>query len=130
MLERGFKVDYSTINRWILKYSPELDRRCRRHLKPTNDSWRVDETYLKIRKKWRYLYRAVDSDGNPLDFLLSTHSKAESKAAKRFLTQALNAVHTHKPRVINVDKNPAYPPAVEQLQEEERIPKRRKSTAG
>uniref|UniRef100_UPI002614DF52 IS6 family transposase n=1 Tax=Acaryochloris sp. IP29b_bin.148 TaxID=2969218 RepID=UPI002614DF52 len=71
MMERGLEVDHSTINRWVLKYSPELDKRCRRHLKPTNDSWRVDETYIKIRKKWRYLYRAVDSDGYTLDFLLT-----------------------------------------------------------
>ena len=124
MMERGLEVDHSTINRWVLKYSPELDKRCRRHLKPTNDFWRVDETYVKIRKKWRYLYRAVDSDGYTLDFLLT--AKRDAKAAKRFLAKALNAVHTHEPRVINVDKNPAYPPAVEQLQEEERIPEREK----
>ncbi|ABW32632.1 conserved hypothetical protein (plasmid) [Acaryochloris marina MBIC11017] len=55
MFERGLEVDHSSINRWVLKYSPELDKCCRRHLKPTNGSWRVDEFYIKIRKKWRYL---------------------------------------------------------------------------
>ncbi len=64
MAERGVEVDHSTINRWVLKYAPELDKRIRPHLKPTNDSWRVDETYIKIKGVWKYLYRAVDSKGN------------------------------------------------------------------
>jgi len=68
MAERGLNVDHSTINHWVLDYAPELDRRCRPHLKPTNGSWRVDETYVKVKKKWKYLYRAVDSQGNTLDF--------------------------------------------------------------
>ena len=55
MLERGLEIDHSTINRWVLDYAPELDRRCRPHLKSTNDSWRVDETYVKVRKQWKYL---------------------------------------------------------------------------
>ncbi len=71
MQERGVEVDHSTINRWVLKYAPELDKRIRPHLKPTNDSWRVDETYIKIKGVWKYLYRAVDSAGNTLDFMLS-----------------------------------------------------------
>ena len=54
----------STINRWVLKYAPELDLRIRFHLQPTNDSWRVDETYVKVKGVWKYLYRAVDSVGN------------------------------------------------------------------
>lgn len=61
MLERGLEVDHSTINRWVLHYAPELDRRCRPRLKSNNDSWRVDETYVKVKKQWKYLYRAVDS---------------------------------------------------------------------
>ncbi len=113
MAERGLNVDHSTINRWVLHYAPELDRRCRPHLKPTNDSWRVDETYVKVKKQWKYLYRAVDSQGNTLDFLLT--AKRDAGAAKRFFTKALKATHTQPPRVINVDKNPAYPPAIEQL---------------
>lgn len=59
MIERGLEVDHSTINRWVLNYAPELDRRCRPHLKSTNDSWRVDETYVKVKKQWKYLYREL-----------------------------------------------------------------------
>ena len=120
MLERGLKVDHSTINRWVLDYAPELDRRCRPHLKPTNDSWRVDETYVKVKKQWKYLYRAVDSQGNTIDFLLT--AKRDANAAKRFFLKVLKGIHTQEPRVINVDKNPAYPPAIEQLQKSEVLP--------
>src|SRR6266496_6225523 len=61
MLERGLHVDHSTIYRWVQKYAPELEKRSRSHLNTTNDSWRVDETYVKVKKAWMYLYRAVDS---------------------------------------------------------------------
>jgi IS6 family transposase len=121
MQERGVKVDHSTIHRWVLKYAPELDKRIRPHLKPTNDSWRVDETYIKVRGVWKYLYRAVDSAGNTLDFMLS--AKRDGKAAARFFRKVLKAQHTGSPGVINVDKNAAYPVAMEALQEDETIEK-------
>ena len=120
MLERGVKVDHTTIYRWVQAYSPELDKRCRRYLKLTNDSWRIDETYCKIKGKWKYLYRAVDSAGNTLDFMLS--AKRDAKAAKRFLRKVLNASHTIAPRVITIDKNAAYPPAIETLKAGEALP--------
>jgi transposase-like protein len=69
--ERGMDVHHTTVFRWVQEYGPELDRRCRSHLKLTNGSWRVDETYIKVKGKDRYLYRAVDSQGNTLDFLLT-----------------------------------------------------------
>jgi IS6 family transposase len=119
MQERGMKVDHSTINRWVLKYAPELDKRIRQHLKLTNDSWRVDETYIKVKGVWKYLYRAVDSEGNTLDFLLS--AKRDSKAAARFFRKVLKGQHTYAPRVITVDKNAAYPVAIETLKEDEVI---------
>ncbi len=134
MVERGIEVEHSTINRWVLKYAPELDKRIRPYLNQTNDSWRVDETYIKaecrrgnlpppnllVKGQWKYLYRAVDSEGNTLDFLL--RAKRDTKAAERFLQKTLNASHTQIPRVINVDKNAAYPPAVDNLKADEQLP--------
>jgi transposase-like protein len=68
MTERGLNVDHTTtIYRWVQHYAPELEKRCRSHLKPTNDSWRVDETYIKVKGKWKYLYRAVDSSGKTIE---------------------------------------------------------------
>ena len=111
MTERGVKVDHSTLHRWVLSYAPELDKRVRPHLKETNESWRVDETYIQVKGVWKYLYRAVDSAGNTLDFMLS--SKRDGKAATRFFRKVLKAQHTQTPRVITVDKNAAYPVAIE-----------------
>jgi hypothetical protein len=71
MIERGIQVDHSTIMRWVHQYSPEIEKKVRRYLRPTNDSWRVDETYVKVKGEWKYLYRAVDSTGNTVDFMLS-----------------------------------------------------------
>ena len=85
----------------------------------TNDSWRVDETYVKVKGQWKYLYRAVDSEGNTLDFLLS--AKRDGKAAERFFRKVLKATHTQTPRVITVDKNAAYPKAIENLQGDETL---------
>jgi len=116
MTERGLSLAHTTIMRWVHEYGPELDKRIRPHLQSTNDSWRVDETYIKVKGQWKYLYRAVDSDGNTLDFLL--RAKRNMKAAKRFLKKTLKANHTQEPRVINVDKNPAYPPALEALKQD------------
>ena len=86
MAERGVKVDHTTIMRWVHQYSPEMEKKIRKHLRQTNDSWRVDETYIKVKGKWKYLYRAVDSDGSTIDFMLS--AKRNRKAAKRFLKKA------------------------------------------
>ena len=119
MAERGIKVDHTTIMRWVHQYSPEIEKKIRRHLRPTNDSWRVDETYIKVKGKWKYLYRAVDSDGDTIDFMLS--SKRDRKAAKRFFKKALSSNHNQIPRVITVDKNPAYPPAIDELKNEKNL---------
>jgi len=119
--ERGLDVHHTTIHRWVQRYAPELEKRCRPHLRPTNNSWRVDETYIKIKGKDRYLYRAVDSTGQTLDFLLT--AKRDASAAKRFLRKALKAVHNQEPRVINVDKNAAYPKAIDELKEKKELSK-------
>ncbi|MGG3620777.1 IS6 family transposase, partial [Bacillus pseudomycoides] len=113
-------ISHTTIMRWVHQYGPELDKRIRRYLKQTNDSWRVDETYIKVKGQWMYLYRAVDSQGNTIDFCLS--KTRNQKAAKRFFKKALRSFHVSKPRVITVDKNPAYPIAVEELRKEKKMP--------
>jgi len=120
MEERGLSIAHTTIMRWVHQYGPELDERVRRHLKPTNDSWRVDETYVKVKGQWIYLYRAVDSEGNTIDFYLS--KTRDHRATKRFFKKALRSFHVSKPRVITVDKNPAYPMAIEELKKEKKMP--------
>jgi len=113
MAERNVRVDHVTIWRWIQCYAPELSRRCRPELRKTNGSWRVDETYLRVAGKWTYLYRAVDSTGDTIDFLLSP--TRDAGAAKRFFQRALRSANHPRPRVVNVDENPAYPRAIEVL---------------
>jgi transposase, IS6 family len=113
LAERGLRADHVTVWRWVQRYAPELQRRLRRRLKPTNDSWRVDETYIRVRGKWCYLYRAVDSSGATIDFLLS--AKRDAAAAERFLAKALSGVNHQSPRVINTDKHSGYPVAIAQL---------------
>ncbi len=120
MAERGIIVNHTTIMRWIHQYSPEIEKKVRRYLRPTNNSWRVDETYIKVRGKWKYFYRAVDSNGDTIDFMLS--AKRDQKAAKRFFKKALNSNHNQIPRVITVDKNPAYPPAIDKLKNDKILP--------
>jgi transposase, IS6 family len=80
MTERGLTVDHSTIARWVLAYAPELEKRVKPQLKPTSDSWRVDETYIEVKGQWVYQYRAVDSAGNKLDFYLSATPNARHMA--------------------------------------------------
>ena len=118
----GLAADHTTIWRWVQRYAPELNKRCRRELKPTNGSWRVDETYVRVKGKWAYLYRAVDSTGATIDFLLSAHRDAA--AAKRFFQKALHAPGHPRPRVINVDGNPSYPKVVQELKQERKLVRR------
>src|SRR3712207_7039767 len=87
--DRGVAVDHTTLFRWIQAYAPELEKRIRPHLRTCNGSWRVDETYVKVKGRWTYLYRAVDSQGQTIDFLLS--AKRDAAAAKRFFRKALRS---------------------------------------
>jgi transposase, IS6 family len=116
LAERGISVDHVTLWRWVQRYAPELEKRLRKRLKATNDSWRVDETYVRVKGQWRYLYRAVDSSGATLDFLLSATQDAE--AARRFLVKALGRENHPEPRVIHTDGHGAYPPAVAELKDQ------------
>jgi IS6 family transposase len=115
MAERGWSVDHSTIARWVLHYAPILNRRIRREMRRPNRSWRVDETYVRVAGKWTYLYRAIDSAGDTIDFLLSPNR--DLIAAKGFLRLALSA-GPMRPRVINVDGHPAYASAIGELKQE------------
>jgi transposase-like protein len=120
MEERGLYIAHTTIMRWVHQYGPQLEERVRHHLTSTNDSWRVDETYIKVTGKWMYLYRAVDSERNTIDFYLS--ELRDKQAAKRFFKKALAFSYVSKPRVITVDKNPAYLIAIQELKEEKYMP--------
>jgi IS6 family transposase len=108
--ERGLMADHTTIWRWVQRYGPELDQRLRRHLKPTNKSRRVDETYIWVSGRWYYLYRAIDSTGATIDFLLS--ALRDAAAAERLFRKALRAPAHPQPRVINTDKARLYRSAI------------------
>uniref|UniRef100_UPI000D0A928C IS6 family transposase n=1 Tax=Vibrio splendidus TaxID=29497 RepID=UPI000D0A928C len=86
-LERGVVVDHATINRWVIKFTPVLEQRARRRKKPVSGSWRMDETYIKVKGKWVYYYRAVDKFGNVVDYYLSPNR--DESAAKAFLNKAI-----------------------------------------
>lgn len=104
MLERGIKVDHSTLNRWVIEYAPLLEEEFRKnHKKITGRSWRMDETYIKIKGVWNYLYRAVDKEGNTVDFMLSKHR--DEAAAKAFFTKAIGS--SGLPGKITIDKSGA-----------------------
>jgi transposase, IS6 family len=112
MAERGLAIDHVTIWRWVQRYAPVLNQRIRRELRRPNRSWRVDETYVKVAGSWTYLYRAIDSGGETIEFMLSP--KRDLVAAKLFLRLALSGGGP-PPRVINVDGHPAYPTAIAEL---------------
>jgi transposase, IS6 family len=114
MAERGVQVDHSTIARWVMHFSPILNDLIRREMRRPNRSWRVDETYVRVAGRWTYLYKAIDSAGNTIDFLLSPNR--DLTAAKGFLQLALSAVPV-RPRVINVDGHAAYATAIAELKE-------------
>ena len=116
------KADHTTVWRWVQRYGPELEQRMRCHLKPTNKSWRCDETYVKVKGRWCYLYRAIDSVGAMIDFLLS--AKRDADAAKRLFRKALSAASHPKPRVINTDLAPIYNSAIPAIKKEGILPRR------
>lgn len=126
-LERGYDLERSTINRWVQEYAPEINKRTKPHLKKTCDSWKCDETYVKIKGKWHYLYRAIDKEGQTIDWMLSRHRN--KKSAKRFFKKMLGNRNTTTPRVINVDKSPTFPPALVELQAANEAPAKTKLRA-
>ena len=114
MAERGVEVDHATINRWVIKYSPLLEEAFHRRKRPVWMSWRLDETYIKVKGVWHYLYRAVDKDGKTIDFLLTEHR--DEQAAKRFLTKAIRR-HGGVPEKITIDGSAANEAAIKSYNE-------------
>jgi IS6 family transposase len=116
LIERGLGADHTTVWRWVQCYAPEFEQRMRRHLKSTNKSWRVDETYIRVKGRWCYLYRAIDSAGATIDFLLSALRDAD--AAKRLFRNALKNPSHRQPRVINTDLAAIYSSAIPDIKKD------------
>jgi putative transposase len=115
MEERGVELDHATINRWVIKYSPLLEEAFHRRKRPVWVSWRLDETYIKVRGEWKYLYRAVDKHGKTIDFLLT--EQRDEQAAKKFLTKAIRR-HGQVPETITIDGSAANEAAIKSYNEE------------
>ncbi|MDQ9130386.1 IS6 family transposase [Serratia fonticola] len=111
MAERGIAVDHSTLHRWVIRLVPLLDKAFRRRKRSVGRRWRMDETYIKIKGQWKYLYRAVDTAGDTIDFLLTT--KRDSAAALRFFRKAIR--HHGEPEVVTIDKSGANAAALATL---------------
>jgi len=111
---RGVEVDHSTIQRWVFKFSPEVEKNMNKRKRQVGSSWRMDETYIKVGGKDRYLYRAVDKFGNTVDFLLTKRRMKGS--AQKFLNKAIG--NNSKPRVINIDKSGANKSGIRSINRE------------
>jgi len=118
--ERGISVDHATINRWVIKYSAVLESQFRSAKKPVGKSWRMDETYIKVKGKWCYYYRAVDKENQTIDFFLSANRDAE--AARAFFEKAIGS--SDQPETVNIDKSGANLAALESINKS--LPKEQK----
>jgi putative transposase len=114
MEERGVLLDHATIQRWVVKYSPQLEEAFHQRKRPVWRSWRMDETYIRVKGEWRYLYRAVDKHGQTIDFLLT--EQRDQEAALRFLTQAIRRHGV--PETITIDGSEANAAAIKRYNEE------------
>jgi transposase-like protein len=120
MSERGVSISPSTIFRWVQRYAPEIEKRVRPYQGHRSGSWRVDETYVRVGGRWRYLFRAVDQHGRLMASMLS--NRRDTGAAYRFLRKALRAVSGSPPSSITTDKLASYPKAIRRLQNEGLLP--------
>ena len=118
MVERGIEVDHSSVHRWVIKLVPLFEKAFRRHKRPVGKSWRMDETYVKVKGQWKYLYRAVDKQGNTVEFLLRAHR--DKAAARRYFEKAID--QNGEPETITVDKSGANLAALEALNAERSTP--------
>jgi transposase-like protein len=121
MRERGLDVDHTTVFRWVQRYAPEINKRIRPHLRMSGTFYRVDETYIKVGKSCKYLYRAVDKEGQTIEFMLS--AKRDVSAAKRFFKRLMRADHRRLPFTIGTDKHASYPEAFATSIKEKVLPK-------
>jgi transposase-like protein len=118
--ERGVGVSPSTIFRWVQRYAPEIEKRVRPYQGKRSGSWRVDETYVRVGGRWKYLFRAVDKQGRLIDSMLA--GRRDTGAAYRFLRKALRAMSDHPPTSLTTDKLASYPKAIQRLQNEGLLP--------
>jgi putative transposase len=118
MLERGVSVDHSSINRWAVRFLPLIEKMSRKHKRPVGSSWRMDETYIKVKGVWKYLYRAVDKQGKTVDFLLTV--KRDMAAAKRFFDKAMGA--NGDPDKVVMDKSGANKAAIDAINAGRAVP--------
>ncbi|MBN3788926.1 IS6 family transposase [Burkholderia sp. Ac-20353] len=118
MAERGVSVDHSTVHRWAIKLLPVLEKAFRLRKRPVGKSWRLDETYIRVKGEWRYLYRAVDKDGNTVDFLLRAHR--DKSAARRYLEKAI--ARNRVPETVTVDKSGSNLAALEAINADREVP--------
>jgi len=121
MTERGFPVHKTTIWRWVQCYAPEIKKRASRHIKMTSRTHHIDETFIKVKGRTKYLYRAVDYYGNTIDFLVT--SRKDKTSDERFIKSMLKKHHSQIPGKIVTDKNPAYRPSVISLKASGDLPK-------
>jgi transposase-like protein len=117
-VKRGVSVDHSTVHRCAIKLLPVLERAFRRRKRPVGKSWRMDETYIRVRGEWRYLYRAVDKDGNTIDFLLRAHR--DKTAARRYFEKSI--AQNGVPETVTIDKSGANPAALEAVNADHETP--------
>jgi IS6 family transposase len=121
MEERGVAVDPSTIFRWVQRYAPEIEKRVRQYQGHRSGSWRVDETYVRVGGRWKYLFRAVDKFGRLIASMLA--ERRDTGVAYRFLRKALKTMSDYPPSSITTDKLASYPKAIRRLQSEGLLPK-------
>nr|WP_175166228.1 IS6 family transposase [Paraburkholderia fynbosensis] len=118
MPERAISVDHSTVHRWAIKVLPVLEKTFRRHKKSVGRSWRMEETYIKVRGQWKYLYRAVDKEGNTVDFLLRAHR--DKPTARRYFEKSIE--QNGEPETVTIDKSGAKLAALDTLNAERETP--------
>jgi transposase-like protein len=118
MAERGIAADHSTVHRWALKLLPVLEKAFRRRKRPVGKSWRMDETYIRVKGDWKYLYRAVDKDGNTIDFLLRAHR--DKTAAGRYFEKSI--AQNGVPERVTIDKSGANLAALEAINADREAP--------